>query len=55
MGSFTSLVFSTFGGIDHAAAVLTEDFLPSLFRRSPVMLWLCCRISYSLLCCAICV
>jgi len=54
MGSFTPLVFSTFGGMGHASAVFYKRlaFLVSLKRGVPynsVMSWLRCRISFSLL------
>ena len=54
MGSFTPLVFSTFGGMGHAAAVFYKrlGFLFSLWKGlsySSVMSWLRCRISFSLL------
>ena len=54
MGSFTPLVFSTFGGMGHASTVFYKRlaFLVSLKRGVPyssVMSWLRCRISFSLL------
>ena len=58
MGSFTPLVFSTFGGMSHASTAFYKQlaFLVSHKRGvsySSVMSWLRCRISYLLLCSAI--
>jgi len=54
MGSFTPLVFSTFGGMGHASTVFYKRlaFLVSLkggVTYNSVMSWLCCRIRFSLL------
>ena len=54
MGSFTPLVFSTFGGISGCTSIFYKRlaYLLSLKREVPyssVMSWLRCRISFSLL------
>ena len=54
MGSFTPLVFSTFGGIGECTSIYYKRlaYLLSLKREVPyssVMSWLRCRISFSLL------
>ena len=51
MGSFIPLVFSTVGGMGHAATVFFLVSLQMELSYSSVMSWLQCRISYSPLLC----
>ena len=49
MGSFVPLLFSTFGGMGHAAAIFCERlaYLLSLQKGSSVIPWLHCMNNYS--------
>jgi len=54
MGSFTPLVFSTFGGMDGTATTVYKRLASLLLAKRDqsyglVISWLCCSISFSLL------